>query len=282
MKLLRSLPGLAFLAMVAAPAQPALTINNTSANYTTTHVFIDELNNSTPPMFTCVLTPNEANVTEAELFTNLNNRDRAGLDANGDGIHDGILPPDGSLITAAMTNTYFRAWVMTNSGGASYQIVLPATHTGAYRITARWKVANDSTWHWYSGGGRRDHAVVISPVIARDMRFYEVNPLTVEAEGTLEAQRSTFVDLHDGVGATRTPRWNLDYVKNLGVNWLWFQPIHPYGVDGRHQSAADINFRAGLDEPWECPFTTWRWNGGSPRCTSKNQPLRTRSRSSRA
>lgn len=264
MKLLRSLPGLAFLAMVAAPAQPALTINNTSANYTTTHVFIDELNNSTPPMFTCVLTPNEANVTEAELFTNLNNRDRAGLDANGDGIHDGILPPDGSLITAAMTNTYFRAWVMTNSGGASYQIVLPATHTGAYRITARWKVANDSTWHWYSGGGRRDHAVVISPVIARDMRFYEVNPLTVEAEGTLEAQRSTFVDLHDGVGATRTPRWNLDYVKNLGVNWLWFQPIHPYGVDGRHQSAADINFRAGLDEPWECPFTTWRWNGGSP------------------
>lgn len=251
---------MALLAGGAALAQPSLTINSTSANYTTTHVFIDELNNPTPPMFTCVLTPNEANVTEAELFTNLNNRDRAGLDANGDGIQDGIFPPDGTAITAAMTNTYFRAWVMTNLGGGSYQIVLPATHTGAYRITARWKVSGDANWHWYSGGGRRDHAVVISPVTARDMRFYEVNPLTVEAEGTLEAQRSTFVDLHDGPGATRTPRWNLDYVRNLGVNWLWFQPIHPYGIDGRHQSAADINARG----PGPCAFTTWRWNGGVP------------------
>ena len=240
-------------------AQPVLTVNGLNANYTTTHVFIDEVNNPTPPTFTCVLTPNEANVSEAELFTNLNNRDRAGLDANGDGIHDGILPPDGSLVTSAMTNTYFRAWVMTNSGGGSYQIVLPATHTGAYRVTARWKVSGDPNWRWYSGNGRRDHAVVISPVTARDMRFYEVNPLTVEAEGTLESQRSTFVDLHDGPGAIRTPRWNLDYVKNLGANWLWFQPIHPYGVDGRHLSAADINNRG----PGPCNFTTWLWNSGA-------------------
>ena len=28
-------------------------------------------------------------------------------------------------------------------------------------------------------------------------------------------------------------RWNLDYVKNLGCNWLWFQPIHPIGVEGQ-------------------------------------------------
>jgi len=245
-------------------AQPVLTVNGTNANYTTTHVFIDELSNASPPLFTCVLTPNEANVTEAELFTNLNNRDRAGLDANGDGIHDGILPPNGALITSTMTNTYFRAYPMAHIAGGVYQLVLPATNTGAYRITARWKVTGDSNWHWYSSGGRRDHAAVVSPVTAREMRFYELNALNVEAEGTLESQRSTFVDLHDGPGATRTPRWNLDYVKNLGVNWLWFQPVHPYGVDGRHLSAADVNSRAGLDTPEECPFTTWRWNGGSP------------------
>jgi glycosidase len=250
---------LLFAAFTAA-AQPVLTVNGVSANYTTTHVFIDEANGGPVPTFTCVLTPNEANVTEAEIFSNLNNRDRAGLDANGDGIHDGILPPDGTLITSAMTNTYYQAHVMTSVGGGSYQLVLPATKTGAYRLTARWKVSGDPNWRWYGGGGRRDHAIVISPVTARDMRFYELNAMTVEAEGTLDTQRSTFVDLHDGPGATRTPRWNLNYVTNLGVNWLWFQPVHPYGVDGRHLSAADINGRG----PGPCSFTTWRWNGGSP------------------
>jgi hypothetical protein len=28
-------------------------------------------------------------------------------------------------------------------------------------------------------------------------------------------------------------RVNLTYLKNLGVNWLWFQPIHPQGILGR-------------------------------------------------
>ena len=28
-------------------------------------------------------------------------------------------------------------------------------------------------------------------------------------------------------------RVNLTYLKNLGVNWLWFQPIHPQGIVGR-------------------------------------------------
>jgi hypothetical protein len=250
---------LAALGVHRADAQPVLTVNGTSANYTTSHVFVDEVNDTSFPTFTCVLTPNEANVTEAELFTNLNNRDRAGLDANGDGIHDGILPPDGTLITSATSNTYYRAYVMTSIGGGSYQITLPGTNTGAYRLTARWKVIGDSNWHWYGGGGRRDHAIVVSPKTARDMRFYELNALNVEAEGTLESQRSTFADLCDGPGATRTPRWNLTYVTNLGVNWLWFQPIHPYGIDGRHLSAADINTRQpGSDAK------TWVWNNGSP------------------
>jgi glycosidase len=254
---------LAILAALTAVAQPVLTVNGVSANYTTTHVFIDEVNDTGFPMLTCVLTPNEANVTVAEIFSNLNNRDRAGLDADGDNIHDGILPPDGSLISTNTVNPYYQPHTMTPIGGGAYQIFLPATNTGAYRLTARWKVTGDPNWRWYAGGGRRDHAMVVSPKTARDMRFYELNTLTVEAEGTLESQRSTFADLYDGPGATRTPRWNLSYVTNLGVNWLWFQPIHPYGVDGRHQSAADINFR-DPPVPGECPFTTWRWNGGAP------------------
>lgn len=243
----------------SASADPVLTVNTLNADYTTTHVFIDEVNDTVFPTLTCVLTPNEANVTAAELFSNLNNRDRAGLDANGDGIDDGILPPDGSLITSAMTNTYYQAYVMTNIGGGQYRIVVPANRTGAYRLTARWKVTGDSNWHWYSSSGRRDHAVVVSPVTARDMRLYELNVLNVEAEGTSESQRSTFADLYDGPGATRTPRWNLSYVTNLGVNWLWFQPIHPYGIDGRHLSAADINTR----QPG-ANATTWVWNSGAP------------------
>ena len=198
---------LAFAALTAA-AQPVLTVNGVSADYTTTHVFIDEVNDVAFPKFTCVLTPNEANVQVAEIFSNLNNRDRAGLDANGDTIHDGILPPDGNTITTNSLNSYYQAHTMTNMGGGQFQIVLPANRTGAYRLTARWKVAGDPNWRWYGSGGRRDHAIVVSPGTARDMRFYEVNPLTVESEGTLDTQRSTFVDLHDGPGATRTPRWN--------------------------------------------------------------------------
>ena len=30
-----------------------------------------------------------------------------------------------------------------------------------------------------------------------------------------------------------TNHFNLSYAQNLGVNWLWFQPIHPIGIDGR-------------------------------------------------
>ena len=31
----------------------------------------------------------------------------------------------------------------------------------------------------------------------------------------------------------RTGPWNLSYVQGMGVNWLWLQPIHPIGVQGR-------------------------------------------------
>ena len=61
--------------------------------------------------------------------------------------------------------------------------------------------------------------------------------MNIGSQGTLEYQRSTFTDLYNGPGSRPydpvTNRFNLTYAQNLGVNWLWFQPIHPIGVDGR-------------------------------------------------
>ncbi|MEY4387598.1 MAG: hypothetical protein RLY20_2881, partial [Verrucomicrobiota bacterium] len=61
-------------------------------------------------------------------------------------------------------------------------------------------------------------------------------------QGTAQADRSTFADLWDGPGARAynavSSRFNLGYVTNLGVNWLWFQPIHPQGIAGRETDPA--------------------------------------------
>ncbi len=243
---------------------PVLTVNGTSANYTTTHVFVDEIRDTAFPQLALILTPNEANVTSAEVFTNLNNRDRANADTNSDGIPDGILPPDGATITTASANTYYQVWTMSPGTGGTYTATLPAQKTGAYRLTARWKVSGDSNWHWYSSSGRRDHAVVVSPVAARDLVIYEINTLNIEANGIGFSNRSTLQDLSDRPGAihtnpTRANNFNLAYLQGLGVNTLWFQPWHPYGWEGRHLSAADINTRAPGSGA-----TTWRWNAGSP------------------
>ena len=219
--------------------EPLLTIDSVSngkldANYTTSRFFIDEVAGDFCPM-TVDLQPGEADITAAEVFSNLNRRDWSDRDGNGDGIADGIVQPDGNLINSNSVNQYYIATPMINVGGGHYRVVLRARKTGAYRLTARWKVKGDESWHWYanSASGRRDHAIVVSPSDARTIRLYEINALTVEASGASESQRSTFEDLYDGPGATHTNRWNLDYLNRLGCNWLWFQPIHPVGIEGR-------------------------------------------------
>ncbi len=66
--------------------------------------------------------------------------------------------------------------------------------------------------------------------------------LNIGSQGTQEYQRSTFTDLHGGPGSRPydpvTNRFNLTYAQNLGVNWLWFQPIHPIGEAGRQTDPA--------------------------------------------
>ncbi len=122
------------------------------------------------------------------------------------------------------------------SGG--YQITLNANTTGAYRLTARYRLTGSSTWIYYTSNGRRDHALVVSPSQARDIELYELNVLNIDATGDQPAQRSTFPDLSD-----TSKRWNIqNYLKNIGSNWVWLQPIHPDGIDGRTVNPDDNNY----------------------------------------
>ncbi len=226
-----------FTFTMGSVGDPVLTVNGLNADYTTTHLFVDEVAGDSIPL-TILFSPNVANVTNAEVFSNLNRRDRATQDANGDGIEDGIVPPDGNNIAAGDDNNYYKAYTMAPSGTpGQYTLTLNAQKTGAYRLTARYKVNGNSNWVWYSSSPRRDHALVVAPKKARDISLYELNAMNIGAQGTLDTQRSTFTDLYNGPGSRPydpvTNRFNLAYAQNLGVNWLWFQPIHPVGVDGR-------------------------------------------------
>ena len=232
---------------------PVLTVNGVNADYTMTHVFVNELNNDAAPI-TLLFTPNGGTVTNVEIFSNLNRRDRAALDANGDGIEDGIIAPDGNNLVAGDDNNYYKAYAMTNLGGGNYALTLNATKTGAYRLTARFKVVGNSTWNWYSSSSRRDHAIVVTPSKARDISMYELNAMTVGSQGQGQNDRSTFTDLYNGPGSRGydavTNRFNLTYAQNLGINWLWFQPIHPIGVQNRQTDPNNGNQPYSVGSPY--------------------------------
>jgi hypothetical protein len=218
-------------------AQPVLTINSLNANYTTTHLFVDEVAGDAVPL-TILFTPNAANLTQVEFFSNLNRRDRTTSDADNDGVEDGIRPPSGDLVVAGADTHYYKAYAMTNIGSGQYRYIINATKCGAYRLTARYKVSGNPNWIYYNNfNGHRDHAIVVSPKKARDIVLYELNTINVESQGISQSDRSTFVDLWDGPGArafnATNNKFNLNYITNLGANWLWFQPIHPNGIDGR-------------------------------------------------
>ena len=223
---------------IGGVGDPVLTINGLNANYTTTHLFVDEVA-ATSQNLTVSFQPNAANINSAtvQVFTNLNRRDRAQLDANGDGTEDGIMPPDGNSVGTDDAN-YYRAYPMTNDGGGSYSLVLNAAKTGAYRLSARYQTTtNPGVWVYYTMAGRRDHAIVVSPVDARNINLYEMNVLNVEADGDQFANRGTLEDLYDAPnaphGTGNSSRWHLNYLLGLGCNWLWFQPIHPITLEAQ-------------------------------------------------
>ena len=206
------------------------TTGTLNADYTTSKLYVDELAGDAVPI-TISFAPG-VQADEVELWTNLNNRDRAGADADADGIHDGILPPAapetkpvGYTSGPYPSNGYFQAVPLTGSGG-TYAATLTATKTGAYRLTGRYKIAGQNTWTWFSG---RDHCITVAPKLARNMNVYEINVFNVNATGPSFAQRSTLESLSN----TGNTRVNLTFLRNMGINTLWFQPIHPNGVEGR-------------------------------------------------
>ncbi|MDQ2949110.1 MAG: hypothetical protein M3Y27_24755, partial [Acidobacteriota bacterium] len=135
---------------------PVLTVNGVSANYTTTHLFINEQNGDSPAL-AIVFEPSVANVdpTTVQVFTNLNRRDKATQVFNG--YEEGIQPPSGDVVGTDDAH-YYKAYTMTQTATGHYELTLPANKTGAYRLTARWKVQDDPAWRYYTNisAGRRD------------------------------------------------------------------------------------------------------------------------------
>jgi len=221
---------------------PVLTVNNLNADYTTEHLFVDEVAGDSIPV-NVVFSPNATNVVEADVYSNLNRRNHA-TDAYTNstypfGTEEGIVPLDGNTLNTGDDTHYYKAYAMTATGTpGQYAVTLSATNCGSYRLTARYRVSGNTNWFWYSGtDGLRDHAIVVTPTRARNITMYELNAMNVDAQGTNQGDRSTFTDLYNGPGSRPydavTNRFNLQYVQNLGVNWLWFQPVHPIGVLNR-------------------------------------------------
>jgi hypothetical protein len=205
---------------------PVLTVDGLNAEYTTEHLFVDEVAGDSIPV-TVTFSPNTNNVVEADVFSNLNRRNRVTVlytnSTYPSGVESGIVPPDGNTIATGDDSNYYKAYAMSPVGGGQYALTLYATNCGAYRVTARYRMAGNTNWYWY---GLRDHCIVVTPPRARNMTMYELNAMNLNAQASNFNQRSTFVDLI-------TNRFNLNYFTNLGVNWLWLQPIHPIGVLNR-------------------------------------------------
>ena len=221
-----------------SPASAARSSGEVEADYGMSHLFIDELAHDSVPI-TVFFDPQAGDVVEADVFTNLDRRDFATVMVGPESVEEGISPPLGSTVNVGDERHYYHAVRMQPSLGG-YQVTLSASKTGAYRLTARYRLASDpvGTWHWYDdeasapGIFKRDFAIVVSPATARDVQLYEANPLTIAASGTAPAQRGTFAAMSDPASGTGA-HFSLDYLQHLGVNTLWLQPIHPRGVAGR-------------------------------------------------
>jgi hypothetical protein len=212
------------------------TVNNTSGPYQTTKFFIDEIAGESYPLNVSATFNAGTPPAEVEVVTNLNRRDKADTDNNGDGVADGILPPPRDLAGQNDTH-YYKAYPMT-AAGSTWSASIPVTKTGAYRATVRYRFSPTGPWFYY---GDRDHAVVVSPKKTLEMTLYELNPLTIEATANNSGGRSTFVDLlgaADG-DSDGTDPLSLDYFNTIQTNCLWFQPIHPTGGLGVENDPAN-------------------------------------------
>src|SRR6266550_541829 len=72
------------------------------ADYTVSHTTINELKQQ-KTLITFFFDPQVLGVESVEVFTNLNRREFAARDSNGDGVPDGILPPPATGSKRGMT-----------------------------------------------------------------------------------------------------------------------------------------------------------------------------------
>ena len=198
--------------------------NEQDANYGLRRFFIDE-SRGEQEWITVDLEPRtgrDDQITQIELFTNLNRREFAKLPGE----------ENRDSVTSTSLDTYFLGYPMSAVGGGRYRVTLPVRKCGAYRINARWKIGN-GPWIYYTDNGlRRDTAAVVSPRNVLDTTIYELNPLTAEAKGNDFASRSTFRNMFEAE-AGRPGAISPLKLKDLGVNMIWLQPMHPIGAIGR-------------------------------------------------
>jgi hypothetical protein len=209
------------------------------ADFTITRVLLDEVAGDSVPI-TIFFDPQQLGVESVDVFTNLNRRDKAAADPDGRGVQEGISPPSGTAIATGDDRHYFKAYRMDPVSGG-YRLTLAAQRCGAYRLTVRYRLVSDppGMFRWYGdelnaqGLRKRDHAVIASPKRVRDLQIYEANPPTITATGITSADRGTFAKLARSGPPAGPMRFSLDYLRQLGVNTLWLQPIHPRGIAGR-------------------------------------------------
>ena len=213
---------------VGSPQMWTVVGNSTNdANFGLRRFFIDEMAGDTSEI-TIIIEPNPGGtneVTDVELFSNINRRDFA------------VMEEDFSTVDSENAANYYRAYPMTEVSAGRFSKTLVVRKCGAYRINARYRVNGGDYAYYTDSGLRRDCAVVVSPAKALETTMYEVNPMFIEATNDTFRGRSTFEDMV-AVNTDRPDRVNTDYFKDLGANMLWLQPIHPIGVEGRQTDPA--------------------------------------------
>lgn len=230
-----------------------LLVRGRPGNYGTVKLLVDEAgaasSASLPVQVEIAAQGHPGDAFEVEIFTNLDRRDFA---KTFEPLSDSSNPASSYWLRHPMR--YDR----TSHGNLVYEATLQVTRCGAYRLTARYRLAGAQAWWWHNdfspspGAPRqRDCAIVVSPGKATMLRLYEANALTIEAvQGGSYENRSTlddFLPSHDFDGFNP---FQLDHVAHtLGFNTLWLMPVFP-------------NTR------WRWDIPSWRWTGnddpGSP------------------
>jgi hypothetical protein len=223
--------GLAGSPLLATPWMGFLTVRDAqvwpegrSGNYGTAKYFLDESQNEAIPIDVSVQVYADGNAPgslDVELFSNINRRDYAKVWES----------PDQSGGPTSYYMSYPLRYEAQSGDNFVYRTNLTLTKTGAYRLTARFRI-NHGPWLWHNkfryGVNQRDCAIVVSPKKALGLTLYEVNPLVATARpGGAFEQRGTLDDFTDTPPVGQTP-FNLAYVRNtLGFNTLWIMPIFP-------------------------------------------------------